>query len=161
MRLPRGFPWHVHTFFLLGGFSLASPMNPSITKKLSYVTKRIAHMYPAYALALVFGLANLLVVCRPSTFRQEFHWDSQPDDLYQPDGTLSPLFCEGTPLFQTSYWASLISTIVIYIAGLAVTPFYPANWWLGYYLWFSSMFYQVCRTLPKLLTAIFCRCAPL
>lgn len=28
----RGWPWHVHVFFLLGGFSLVAPMNPVIEK---------------------------------------------------------------------------------------------------------------------------------
>ena len=32
----RGFPWHVHVFFTLGGFSMASPMNPVIRKKFVY-----------------------------------------------------------------------------------------------------------------------------
>ena len=29
----RGWPWHVHCFFTLGGYSLASLMNPLIRKK--------------------------------------------------------------------------------------------------------------------------------
>lgn len=28
----RGWPWHVHVFFTLGGFSLTAPMNPVIAK---------------------------------------------------------------------------------------------------------------------------------
>lgn len=28
----RGWPWHVHVFFTLGGFSLVAPMNPVIEK---------------------------------------------------------------------------------------------------------------------------------
>lgn len=32
----RGFPWHVHLFFTLGGYSMASPMNPAIKKKFGY-----------------------------------------------------------------------------------------------------------------------------
>ena len=55
-----------------------------------------------YCIALIFGLANLLVVCRPSTFRSEFHWDAQPDDLKDGDGNLSPLFYEGTIATKTS-----------------------------------------------------------
>ena len=144
----RGFPWHVHVFFTLGGFSLASPMNPTILKKFSYFTARILQMYPLYALALVFGLANLLVVCRPSTFRPTFHWHAQPDDLVLEDGSTAPLFCEGTPATPGSYWASLFLTIVTYVFGLAVTPFWPISWWLGYYLWFSSMYYQCLAIFP-------------
>lgn len=32
----REMPWHVHVFFSLGGYSMASPMNPVIKKKFGY-----------------------------------------------------------------------------------------------------------------------------
>lgn len=144
----RGFPWHVHVFFTLGGYSMASPMNPTIKKKFSYFMARIGSMYPMYAAALIFGLINLLIVCRPSTFSPNFHWDAQPNDKYLESGELAPLFCEGTPLTPNSYWASLILTIVTYIFGMAVTPFYPLSWFMGYYLWFSSMYYQCLAFFP-------------
>ena len=48
----RGWPWHVHCFFTLGGFSMASPMNPKIQKKFSYFKSRIAHMYPLVSSSL-------------------------------------------------------------------------------------------------------------
>ena len=117
-------------------------MNPVIQKKFSYFVARIGSMYPMYCVSLFFALINLLVVCRPSTFSKDFHWDSQPYDLYTEDGELAPLFCEGTPATQNSYWASLVLTILTYIFGLAVTPTWPFAWWLGYYLWFNSMYYQ-------------------
>ena len=110
----NSFPYYIG-FFTLGGFSLSSPMNPTIKKKFAYFKKRIKHIYPMYAMSLIFGLMNLLVVCRPSTFDPNFHWNGQPTDLYQPDGTLSPLFCEGTPAFKQSYWGSLVSTFLIYL----------------------------------------------
>ncbi len=146
----RGWPWHVHVFFTLGGYSMASPMNPTIQKKFSYFLARIGSMYPMYAVALTFGLINLLIVCRPSTFRPDFHWDAQPDDLYVNgvDDQISPLFCEGTPATRTSYWGSLFLTIFTYIFGLAITPFWPITWWLGYYLWFSSMYYCCLACFP-------------
>ena len=37
----RGFPWHVHLFFTLGGYSMASPMNPAIKKKYGYFKVRM------------------------------------------------------------------------------------------------------------------------
>jgi len=37
----RQFPWHVHAFFTLGGFSMAAPMAPPIKKKLSYFVSRM------------------------------------------------------------------------------------------------------------------------
>lgn len=66
-----------------------------------------------YAMSLVFGLANLLVVCRPSTFKRDFHWDGQPYDLYQPDGTLSPLFCEGEFCFKKCFVASEVGSRMV------------------------------------------------
>ena len=129
-------------------------MNPIIKKKFAYFKKRIKHIYPMYALSLIFGLVNLLVVCRPSTFDPNFHWNGQPTDLYQPDGTLSPLFCEGTPAFKQSYWGSLVSTLAIYAFGLAVTPAWPMNWWMGYYLWFMSMYFQCLVCFPLMYNAL-------
>jgi acyl-CoA synthetase (AMP-forming)/AMP-acid ligase II len=145
----RGWPWHVHCFYTLGGYSMASPMNPIIKKKFSYFFARIGNMYPMYTMALIFGLINLLVVCRPSTFDPNFHWDGQPDD--QTRG----FFCEGTPGTRTSYWGSLFLTIAIYIFGWAVTPFWPFNWWMGYYLWFSSMYYQCLAVFPAMYNYLF------
>ena len=144
----RGWPWHVHVFFTLGGYSMASPMNPTIQKRFSYFWSRIGSMYPMYAVALTFGLINLLIVCRPSTFRSDFHWDAQPNDLFLDDGSPAPLFCEGTPATKTSYWGSLFLTIFTYAFGLAITPFWPMTWFLGYYLWFSSMYYCCLACFP-------------
>lgn len=124
----RGWPWHVHCFYTLGGFSMASPMNPAIKKKFSYFLARIGNMYPMYTMALLFGMINLLVVCRPSTFDPDFHWDGQPSDKTRG------FFCEGTPATKTSWWGSFILTILTYIFGLAVTPIWPINWWMGEYL---------------------------
>ena len=151
----RGFPWHVHVFFTLGGYSLASPMNPVIQKKVSYFITRIGSMYPMYAVALFLANINLLVVCRPSTFSKVFHWDSQPYDLKTADGDLAPLFCKGTPATPNSYWASLALTVLTYIVGMAVTPFWPLVWNMGYYLWFNSMFFQCLAIFPALYNALF------
>ena len=149
----RGWPWHVHVFFTLGGFSLAAPMNPVIENKFKYFLARIGAMYPMYVVALILVLINLLVTCRPSTFRPDFHWDAQPDDLYidgdESQGT-APLFCEGTPAFPTSYWASLTLTIVIYLTGTTITPIFLTSWWMGYYFWFSAMYYQCLMIFPAL-----------
>ena len=153
----RGSPWHVNAFFLLGGYSLTAPMNPSIQNKFQYFVARIRNMYPMYVLSLIFCLVNLLLVCRPSTFNDNFHWNAQPDDLYDADGNLSPPFCEGTPAFPTSYWKSLISTIFIHTFGLSVTPFWPLTWWLGYYLWFNSIYYQCLAVFPTVYNKLYHR----
>jgi len=128
---------------------MASPMNPAIKKKFSYFLARLGNMYPMYTMALIFGLINLLIVCRPSTFDPDFHWDGQPDDKDRG------FFCEGTPATKTSWWGSLILTIVTYIFGLAVTPIWPLNWWMGYYLWFSSMYYQCLAVFPAMYNYLF------
>lgn len=41
--LLRTYPWHVHCFFTLGGYSMASTMNPVIKKKFSYFLSRIGN----------------------------------------------------------------------------------------------------------------------
>jgi len=149
----RGFPWHVHCFFTLGGFSLAAPMSPIIEKKFKYFLARISQMYPMYIVAVLFTLANLLVSCRPSTFRPEFHWSSQPDDLYidgDKEKGISSFFCEGTPVTPNSYWASLCLTIIVYVFGILITPMWVLSWWMGYYFWFASMYYQCLMVFPSL-----------
>jgi len=115
-------------------------------------------MYPMYLVALFFGLINLLIVCRPSTFSTDFHWDGQPTDMYLEDGSLAPLFCEGTPATKTSYWGSLVLTILTYLSGLAVTPFWPLNWWMGFYLWFSSMYYCCLACFPVMYNYFYNKC---
>lgn len=101
-----------------------------------------------YTISLIVGLGNLLVVCRPSTFDPNFSWNSQPDDLTRG------FFCEGAPATPTSYWASLVLTIITYIFGMAVTPSFLLTWWLGYYLWFSSMYYQCLAFFPATYNAL-------
>mmetsp|Transcript_28088 Transcript_28088/g.42490 ORF Transcript_28088/g.42490 Transcript_28088/m.42490 type:complete len:325 (-) Transcript_28088:1039-2013(-) len=154
----RGFPWHVHCFFTLSGFSLAVPMNPVIKKKVKYFLARVGTSYPMYFVALVFLLGNLLVSCRPSTFRPQFHWTSQPDDLYvggDESNGYSPFFCEGTPLTPDSYWASLVLTVIFYLMSLTFTPFWVAHWWMGYYLWFVSMYNQCLLSFPWMYNMFF------
>jgi len=151
----RQFPWHVHVFFTLGGYTMALPMAPPIKKKLGYFVARMMAMYPLYMLALVFAVANLLVSCRPDTFVSNFHWDSQVDDLYVFDGvnrteTLKPLFCEGTPAIRDSWAANFVLTVITHILGLQATPAWAFCWFLGFYLWFSSMYYQCLALFPSL-----------
>jgi hypothetical protein len=63
-------------------------------------------------------------------------------------GQRSQLFCEGTPLFPSSYWGSLFFTLVSYFSGLTITPFWVLNWWLGYFLWFIAMYNQCLMIYP-------------
>jgi len=149
----RGWSWHVHVFFTLGGWSMAAPMNPEIKKKFKYFIARMRSMYPMYIVALIFTLINLLVVCRPSTFSTDFSWHSKPDDLYiggDVSNGVSPLFCEGTPATPNSYWGSLFLTIFVYLIGSPITPIWLLNWWMGYYFWFSAMYYQCLMVFPMM-----------
>ncbi len=128
-------------------------MNPAISKKFKYFLIRIGTMYPMYIVGLIFALINLLVTCRPSTFRSDFSWNAKPDDLYidgDPSKGHSPLFCEGTPVTPTSYWASLSLTLFIYIIGAPISPIWVMNWWMGYYFWFSAMYYQCLLIFPTM-----------
>lgn len=144
----RYLPWHEHVFFLLGGFSMALPMNPIIVTKFDFVKSRIKAMYPMYLCAVIFGLINLIVVCRPVTFQETFHWGAQPYDLVQQNGDSTPLFCEGTPAIPSSYWGNLLTTMIIALIGFAITPFWPLSWFLGYYFWFNSIYYQCLAVFP-------------
>lgn len=110
----------------------------------------MGNVYPMYAIALILGLVNLVVVCRPSTFDPIFHWDSQPDD------NTRGFFCEGTPITKSSYWGSLILTIITHAFGVAaVTPVWAITWWMGYYLWFSNMYYQCLAIFPAMYNYLF------
>lgn len=154
----RKWPWHVHVFFSLGGFSLVAPMNPVIPKKFKYFTARLLAMYPMYTVALIFVFVNTLVTCRPSTFRPEFHWNAQPDDLYiegKEENGVGPFFCEGTPLTPKSYWISMLLSLSIFLFGVAVTPMWMFTWWIGYYFWFSAMYYQCLMIFPSMYNKLF------
>lgn len=110
-------------------------------------------MYPMYLVALIFVFINLLVACRPTTFRSTFHWDSQPNDLFidgKEENGYGSLFCEGTPATPNSYWASLFLSLAVYLLGVAITPFWVLNWWVGYYFWFSAMYYQCLMIFPAM-----------
>jgi hypothetical protein len=121
-----------------------------IKKKRFYFLTRLGNMYPMYIIALILGVVNLLIVCRPSTFDPDFHWDSQPNDDSRG------FFCEGTPVTKSSYWGSLILTIITHILGLAaVTPMWAIHWWMGYYMWFSSMYYQCLAVFPAMYNYLF------
>lgn len=143
----RQFPWHIHAFFMLAGFSLAIFMPPVITRVLSFVTGRISAMYPLYALALLLALGNLLVDCQPSAFSAVFHWNGQPGDAGR-------MFCEGTPFVQDSWLTNLLLTAGIHITGLQATPLWEASWFMGFYLWFISVYFQCIVVFPYLYNAL-------
>ncbi len=150
----RQFPWHVHAFFVVAGFSLAAFMPPPIERKTAFVRARILAMYPLYALAVLLALVNVIPNCQPGTFSNVFHWNALPGDVTRT-------FCEGTPLMQGSVlgsWAAnLVSTLAIYLTGLSATPLWGASWFLGFYLWFISMYFQCLIVFPFLYNALYRR----
>ena len=38
---------------------------------------------------------------------------------------------------------------------MAVTPFWPFEWWMDYYLWFNSMYYQCLTIFPAMYNYLF------
>lgn len=143
----RQFPWHVHSFFAVAGFSLVAFMPSMIQRKGAFIWARISGMYPLYALALLLALINLFPSCQPSSFSPIFHWSAQPGDAAR-------MFCEGTPLIQDSWIGNLLSTIAIYVTGLSATPLWSAAWFMGFYLWFISMYFQCLIVFPFLYNAL-------
>jgi len=144
----RQFPWHIHSFFTLSGFSLAASMPSPIIKPLGFLKTRIAQIYPLYLVAVGLGLVHLLVSCRPATFSPAFHWVAQGGDLEH-------LFCEGTPWIPTSWGANLGLTLGVYLAGLQATPLWKTTWFLGYYLWYISVYWQCLVIFPFAYNALY------
>lgn len=143
----RQFPWHVHSFFALAGFTMVVFMPSLIKNKLSFISARIWGMYPLYALAVFIGLAHILATCQPSTFSSAFQWAQL--------GGIEGGLCQGTPLLQDSWIANIFSTLAIHLAGLQATPLWGASWWLGFYLWFISMYFQCLIIFPYLYNALY------
>ncbi|WP_444929269.1 AMP-binding protein [Microbulbifer sp. SSSA002] len=137
----RQFPWHVHAFFTLSGFSLAIIMPSLIRRKMSFISARILGMYPLYGLALLLAIGNLVVSCNPSTFISQFNWSPLLNSSDQ-------MFCQGTPLIEGNWLTNFLMTIGIHITGLQATPLWGASWFLGFYLWFISMFFQCLIIFP-------------
>ena len=140
---------------------MAASMSPKIANKMKYFLARFGGMYPLYLVACLLGFVNLLISCRPSIFSENFHMDAQMDDLYvyttnlttnltTTNYAITPLFCEGTPAIQKSYYGNLFATLAVYLTGLQATPAWTFSWMLGFYLWFSSMFYQCLMIFPVL-----------
>lgn len=144
----RQFPWHVHAFFTLAGFSLAVWMPKVIQGKFRFVRSRVAAMYPLYALAIIFSLGNLLVTCRPSTFISSFSWINllQDSDI---------AFCSGTPWIEGSWLGNALLSLGIYATGIQATPLWQASWFIGFYLWFISMYFQCLVVFPAVYNALY------
>jgi hypothetical protein len=72
-----------------------------------------------------------------------------------PGGDLERLFCEGTPWIPTSWGANLGLTLGVYLAGLQATPLWKTTWFLGYYLWYISVYCQCLVIFPFAYNALY------
>ncbi|WP_343594994.1 AMP-binding protein [Acinetobacter sp.] len=144
----RQFQWHVNSFFILAGFSLAVLMPSYISKKFAFVKSRVVVMYPLYFLAMVFAMTNLFVSCNLSTFIPTFSWGPFTHEAGKS-------FCQGTPWIEGSWFWNVISSFVIHVTGLQATPLWGASWFIGFYLWFISMYFQCLVVFPIIYNAMY------
>lgn len=144
----RQFQWHVNSFFILAGFSIAILMPAMIQNKFAFVKARVAVMYPLYALAIIFAMGNLFVSCHPSTFIPSFSWGPLVHE-----GTAS--YCQGTPWIEGSWLGNVILSFGIHATGLQATPLWGASWFIGFYLWFISMYFQCLVIFPMIYNALY------
>lgn len=144
----RQFQWHVNSFFILAGFSLAIIMPTIIQKKFAFFKARIAVMYPLYALAIIFAMGNLFISCNPSTFIANFSWGPLVHEG-------ASAFCQGTPLVEGSWFWNVLLSFGIYATGLQATPLWGASWFIGFYLWFISMYFQCLAVFPLIYNALY------
>jgi len=141
----RSFCLHVPSFFALSGFMLSMSMSPPLIrrkKQLRFITSRIIAMYPGYLLSLFFCLVNMIISCNPSTFEPGFFMGALASDRDRGE------WCESPPIGTKNYWASLFSTIIVYLFGLQAWPIWPLAWFLAYYTWFSSVYYFCLLLFP-------------
>lgn len=143
----RQFQWHVNSFFILAGFSLAILMPTLIQKKFAFIKARITVMYPLYALAILFAMGNLFISCQPSTFIPDFSWG--------PLSHSASSYCQGTPWIEGSWFANVLFSLGIHATGLQATPLWGASWFIGFYLWFISMYFQCIIVFPMIYNALY------
>ena len=143
------------TFFVLGGYTLSAALNGKEVKQgtwLSFYNSRYQNLFPLYLLSLLFGLINVLVVCRPSTFSSEFSWQPHPDTLMLSSGKLAQ--CQTGPV-EMPYGAWLFSTIVVFSLGLQTWfPLWLLSSWFMYYTWFNGVYYFVILVFPVMHNAL-------
>ncbi|KKW82035.1 AMP-dependent synthetase [Acinetobacter sp. AG1] len=144
----RQFQWHVNSFFILAGFSLAILMPAIIQNKFAFIKARVAVMYPLYALAIIFAMGNLFVSCHSSTFIPSFSWGPLVHE-----STAS--YCQGTPWIEGSWLGNVILSFGIHATGLQATPLWGASWFIGFYLWFISMYFQCLVIFPMIYNALY------
>jgi hypothetical protein len=104
-------------FFVLGGFTLSAALNGKEVREgtwLSFYNSRFQTLMPLYLLSLAFGLINMLVVCRPNTFSDEFSWQPHNSTMTLTSGAAAQ--CHTSPV-EMPYGAWLIMTIFVFAFG--------------------------------------------
>jgi len=143
------------TFFVLGGFTLSAALSGKEVKKgawLSFYNSRFQTLYPLYLLSLLFGLINVLVVCRPETYSSEFSWQPHNDTLTLASGKLAQ--CQTGPV-EMPYGAWLVMTIIVFSLGLQTWfPFWLLSSWFMYYTWFNGVYYFIILVFPFMQNAL-------
>jgi len=150
----RYFCMHVPTFFALSGFTLSSNMPRPAKDKLAFAFARFRSMHPIYILSIVLNLINLVCVCNPNTFVEEFNWNKPPAiNGIEPDLTRGN-FCEQPPAGM-GWGATLTTSTIIYLLGIQSWPIWYFSWWVSYYSWFSSVYYFCLFSYPWLYSCLY------
>jgi acyl-CoA synthetase (AMP-forming)/AMP-acid ligase II len=144
-------------FFVLGGFTLSAALNGKEVRKgtwLSFYNSRFQTLMPLYLLSLAFGLINMLVVCRPSTFSDKFSW--QPHNATMTLASGAAAQCHTSPV-EMPYGAWLIMTIFVFAFGFQTWfPLWLLSSWMMYYTWFNGVYYFIIIIFPWMHNAL-CR----
>ena len=109
---------------------------------------------PLYLLSLAFGLINMLVVCRPNTFSDEFSWQPHNSTMTLASGAAAQ--CHTSPV-EMPYGAWLIMTIFVFAFGFQTWfPLWLLSSWMMYYTWFNGVYYFIIVVFPWMHNAL-CR----
>ena len=136
-------------FFVLGGFTLSAALNGKEVRKgtwLSFYNSRFQTLMPLYLLSLAFGLINMLVVCRPNTFSDEFSWQPHNSTMTTASGAAAQ--CHTSPV-EMPYGAWLIMTVFVFAFGFQTWfPLWLLSSWMMYYTWFNGVYYFIIVVFP-------------
>lgn len=141
---------HVPAFFMLGGMTMSATMAPPAKDKLSYALSRIGSMHPMYCVSILLLFINFLIFCNPSCFYDEFTWEYNSNTSItsaDADRRSQNCYCNDTPS-GLGWWGSTILTLVVYLLGLQSWPLFNISWFLGWYHWFSSVYYLLLLLFP-------------
>lgn len=142
-------------FFVLGGFTLSAALSTRPIKRggwSSFYGSRFQGLMPLYLFAVLLGLINLLITCRPSTYSSEFSWQPNSFSRELSDGSMAS--CQTGPI-EMPYGAWLFVTLLIFCLGLQAWFFaFLFCGWLLYYSWFFSVYFFIILIFPWMQNAL-------